>query len=109
MNGSAEARAAWDRLAGELEASDASISRSTMMGLPCLRRDGAFFASFDKRDGSLVVKLAADDVAARVADGRGRSFAPAGRVFREWIAIDAVDEDTWRAALDDALAFARSR
>jgi len=28
-----------------------------MMGLPCLRLDGAFFASCDRRTGDLLVKL----------------------------------------------------
>jgi hypothetical protein len=33
------------------------VTRSTMMGLPCLRLDGAFFASCDRRTGDLLVKL----------------------------------------------------
>ena len=99
----------WESLGDELVASDPAITRSTMMGLPCLRLDGAFFASLDKRSGDLIVKLAADDVAARVESGQGQPFAPAGKVFREWVAIDSVDEDIWRAALGDALAFARTK
>ena len=104
-----EQLALWEQLADELEASDAAISRSTMMGLPCLRLDGAFFASLDKRHGELIIKLSREDVAARVADGSGHSFAPAGKVFREWLAIDGASETLWRAALADALAFARTR
>ena len=99
----------WDTLAAELEASDPAIARSTMMGLPCLRLDGAFFASLDTRTDRLIVKLAADDVSARAADGTGQPFAPAGKVFREWVAIDRDDEHTWRRALADALAFARTK
>jgi hypothetical protein len=97
----------WEQLSEELVASDPAITRSTMMGLPCLRLDGAFFASLDKQNGHLIVKLAADDVSTRVASGEGKSFAPAGKVFREWLAIDDDSESVWRAALDDALAFAR--
>ena len=97
----------WEALAGELEASDPAITRSTMMGLPCLRVDGAFFASFDERKGALIIKLPAKEVQARVAEGRGHSFAPAGKVFREWIAIDNEDEAIWRASLTEALAFVR--
>ena len=104
-----QAQARWDQLADELEAADPAVSRSTMMGLPCLRFDGAFFASLDKRGDRLVVKLAAADVSARVADGRGRSFAPSGRVFREWVSIEGEDERGWRQALEDALAFARTK
>lgn len=77
-----------------------------MMGLPCLRLDGAFFASLDKHSGELIVKLPADEVAARVADGSGRAFAPAGKVFREWLVVVASGEDDWRAGLRDALEFA---
>jgi hypothetical protein len=101
--------ALWRQLADELEASDPGISTSTMMGLPCLRLDGAFFASLDKRSGELIVKLAADDVAERIAASRGHAFAPAGRVFREWVVVDRCDEPTWRAALADALEFARMK
>src|SRR5262249_7496937 len=46
----------FDRLAESLLAQP-DVSRSTMMGLPCLRRSGAFFASYDRRTGNLVVKL----------------------------------------------------
>ena len=101
------AQGLWEQLADELEAADEAVSRSTMMGLPCLRVDGAFFASFDKRQEALIVKLAATNVAARVAEGRGQSFAPAGKVFKEWLALDGVDPDEWRAALHDALLFVR--
>lgn len=97
----------WETLATELTAADAAVTRSTMMGYPCLRYDGAFFASLDMRTGGLIVKLAADEVAIRVADGRGRPFAPAGRAFREWLSIVDLDEDGWRRAIAEALAFVR--
>jgi len=35
----------------------AGVTRSTMIGFPCLRLDGDFFASCDHRTGELVVKL----------------------------------------------------
>ena len=104
-----DGRTHWDQLAEELQAADPAISRSTMMGLPCLRLDGAFFASLDKRSGELIVKLSAEDVTIRIEDGRGRSFAPAGKVFREWMVVPGHEIDTWRSALDDALTFARAK
>ena len=58
-----------------------------MMGLPCLRWNGAFFASCDRRTGDLLVKLAESRVDELVASGRANSFAPAGRRFREWAAV----------------------
>jgi hypothetical protein len=84
------------------------VTRSTMMGFPCLRVAGAFFACCDKRTGALVVKLAEDHVDRLVASGRGEAFAPAGKRFREWIAIPYERRRSWRRMLDDALAFVQS-
>lgn len=81
------------------------VPRSTMMGLPCLRIDGAFFASCDVRHGDLLVKLPEVRVDALVAAGRAQRFAPAGRRFREWAAVPAGRSRSWRRLLDDALAF----
>ena len=41
---------------------DPAVGRSTMMGHPCVRRAGRFFASFDPRADCLVVKLPAERV-----------------------------------------------
>ena len=41
---------------------DPAVQRSTMMGLPCVRLDGRFFASLDRRTGALLVKLSAERV-----------------------------------------------
>lgn len=82
------------------------VERSTMMGLPCVRLDGAFFASFDRRTGHLLVKLTERRVDELRAAGRAESFAPAGRRFREWAAIP--DRRRWRSLLDEALATAQA-
>ncbi len=81
------------------------ITRSTMMGFPCLRIDGKFFATCDHRSGALVVKLSEDRVDGLVASGRAESFAPAGRPFREWASIPAERSRTWRRLLTEALDF----
>ena len=70
-----------------------------MMGFPCLRLHGRFFASVDRRTQALLVKLPADRVAALVASGEGEPFAPAGRVFREWVAFPRTDRRRWRSLL----------
>jgi hypothetical protein len=85
---------------------DPAVRRSTMMGLPCVRFDGRFFASLDRRTGALVVKLPPDRVAELVADETGEPFAPAGRVFREWIAVPRPDRARWQALLAEARGFA---
>jgi hypothetical protein len=94
-------------LAERLLATD-GVERSTMMGLPCLRIHGAFFASCDRRTGDLVVKLLKSRVDELVASGRAQTFAPAGRRFRQWAAIPVERSRTWRRLLDDALRFVES-
>ena len=81
------------------------ITRSTMMGLPCVRVGGAFFASCDRRSGDLLVKLPEARVDELVTSGRAQAFAPAGRRFREWAAVPVERSRTWRRLLDEALAF----
>ena len=82
------------------------VTRSTMMGLPCLRWNGTFFASCDRRTGDLLVKLAEGRVDELVASERGQPFAPAGRRFREWAAIPDHRSRSWKRLLDEALEFA---
>lgn len=83
----------------------ATVTRSTMMGLPCLRANGRFFASFDRRTTALVVKLPEARVHELIQSGEAEPFAPSGRRFREWASIDAARSETWSARLDEALEF----
>ena len=78
------------------------VSRSTMMGYPCLRFHGDFFAACDRRAGSLVVKLDAVQVDRLLAAGRAEPFTPNGRRFREWAAIPYRQRRTWARHLDAA-------
>ena len=84
------------------------VTRSTMMGYPCLRVEKKFFATFDRGTGDLVVKLPVDRVNQVIAGGAGRAFAPAGRRFREWVALPVSSESRWPAYLDEALEFVSS-
>jgi hypothetical protein len=93
----------WD-LAEPLMA-EGVADRSTMMGFPCLRTGGDFFASLDHRTGDLIVKLPADRVTELVESGEGQSFAPAGRTFREWVSMPEPDENRWKQLMDEARAF----
>ena len=85
---------------------DPAVGRSTMMGYPCVRRAGRFFASFDTRAEALVVKLPQGRVAELVADGTGEPFVPNGRVFREWVTIPEPDPGVWEQLLAEARDFA---
>ena len=103
---SADAREAlfWD-LAQQLLA-EPGVTRSTMMGYPCLRANGAFFACVERATGNLIVKLPAHRVSELAATGQALPFAPNGRTFREWAAFPVADPAEWRALITEARAFA---
>jgi hypothetical protein len=71
-----------------------------------VRYQGRFFAALDRRGYALLIKLPQPHVAQLVADGDGEPFAPAGRVFREWVAIPQPDRQRWSTLLAEAKAFA---
>lgn len=101
MNGpTVEEEQFWEAAAGLLALP--GISRSMMMGLPCLRQDGTFFAAYDRRSGDLLVKLDHARVDQLVGDLHAHPFAPAGRRFRQWAAISPDLAGTWQALLDEA-------
>ena len=100
-----DARTLYDELTDDL-LYDPAVGRSTMMGYPCVRRAGRFFASFDTRAEALIVKLPRERVADVIADGTGEPFAPNGRVFREWVTIPEPDAAVWERLLAEARAFA---
>ncbi|TMC08205.1 MAG: hypothetical protein E6J41_14280 [Chloroflexi bacterium] len=100
----AEREALFWRLAERLLA-DPAVTRSTMMGLPCLRAGGSFFASLERATGNLIVKLPRARVQELVGTGAGVAFAPNRRVFREWVAMPAPDPEAWSGLLAEARAF----
>jgi hypothetical protein len=81
----------------------AGVTRSTMMGFPCLRLDGDFFASCDPQSGELVVKLNEMRASALIEAGKAEPFAPNGRRFREWARIPQRLHRSWPTLLDEAL------
>ena len=87
---------------------DPAIGRATMMGYSCVRLAGRFLATYDEKDSRLVVKLPRERVLEVIEAGDGEPFAPAGKVFREWVAIPTPDRDLWRTLLADAADFARN-
>ena len=81
------------------------VTRSTMMGFPCLRVRGLFFASTDRATGALLVKLPEARVDELIDAGQAEPFAPAGRRFREWASIPYERARTWKRLLGEALEF----
>ncbi len=94
----------WD-LAAEFQAADERVVEGTIMGSPCLRVGTEFLAMPHHKKEGLVVKLPASRVAAAIEAEQGESFAPAGKVFKEWLAVIEVDENRWRALLAEGIDF----
>ena len=97
----------WE-LAEPLLLTRVGVTRSTMMGFPCLRINGGFFASLDRKNGQLVGNYRRRASRELFASGATFPFPPAGRTFREWAAIPSSASDTWPALLEEALAFVAS-
>ena len=76
-----------------------------MMGTRCLRVDGEFLAMVFHKQDRLIVKLPSARVRELIDQGEGEEFAPAGRVFSEWLSVVDESEDVWRSLLDEGREF----
>lgn len=83
------------------------VEEGTMMGHHCLRSTsgGGFVATVERGTGNLVVKLSKETVAELVESGEGLPFAPAGKVFREWVAIP--DQKRWVELVKASIEFVK--
>ena len=85
------------------------VEQSTMMGTPCLRYQGEFFAMmFDKAD-SLIVKVSADRVNELIETGKGNPFNFTKKQFREWVLIPGKFEEEYSDYIEEALRYAKQR
>lgn len=91
-------------LAAELQREDPRIVEGTIMKGRCLRVGKEFLALVDYKGSGLVVKLPKGRVAELIEKKRGQPFAPAGRVFREWLSVPKPNERHWRNLLREAVA-----
>ena len=82
-----------------------AVDEGQLMGFPCLRVNDEFFCTCDHRSGDLIVKLPKERVIELVKEGVGEPFAPAGRVFKEWMAVSDRDTRLWITLMDEALEF----
>lgn len=94
----------WD-LAAELAAADPRVAEGTIMGGRCLRVGEEFLALVDFKGSGLVVKLPRARVDELIEDGIGKPFAPAGKVFREWVSVPKADRARWRKLLREGVAY----
>jgi hypothetical protein len=93
------------QLAAELQKRDPRITEGTIMNGRCLRVGKEFLALVDYKGSGLVVKLPRQRVVDLIDAGVGRPFAPAGKVFKEWLSVSALDRALWRKLLREGLAF----
>ncbi|MDX2018966.1 MAG: hypothetical protein SF187_01900 [Deltaproteobacteria bacterium] len=94
-------------LAAELMRESPTVVEGTIMNGRCLRVGEEFLALVDYKGSGLVVKLTAERVAALVAAGTGQPFAPAGRVFKEWVSVPEPDRRRWGALLREGALLAK--
>jgi hypothetical protein len=83
------------QLAGELQREDPRVREGTIMNGRCLRVADEFLALLDYKGSGLVVKLSKERVAELIKAGVGQPFAPAGKVFKEWVSIPVFDRQGW--------------
>jgi hypothetical protein len=93
------------QLASELQAEDERVVLGRIMSSKCLRVGKEFLALYDPKRRGAVVKLPRARVDELIADGTGHSFAPAGRVFREWVLVGDDQRRRWKRLLRDGIAF----
>lgn len=94
----------WE-LIDELQLEDPRIEEGTIMGGRCARVAGEFLGLVEFKGSGLVVKLPRERVQQLIDEGIGQPFAPAGKVFKEWVSVPARDRRRWRALLREGVAF----
>ena len=98
----------WE-LIDELMVDDPRIEEGTIMGGRCARVSGEFLGLVDFKGSGLVVKLPRERVEELIDQGVGQPFAPAGKVFKEWVSIPSRDRRRWRSLLRKGVAFVAPR
>ena len=100
-----EAQELFWKIAADLHEADERVVEGTIMGGRCLRVGSEFLGLVDFKGSGLVVKLPRERVAELINAGVGRSFAPAGKVFKEWLSVPTPDAALWRSLLEEGIDF----
>ncbi len=96
----------WD-CAAELFHMDEDAHEGTIFGFRCLRVREEF-SSMPAND-QLWVKLPEERVNELIEADVGEVCAPAGRPFREWVAISDLDEGLWLTLMHESADFVRPK
>jgi hypothetical protein len=94
----------WE-LGAELQRDDPRVQPGTIMNGRCLRVGKEFLALVDYKGSGLVVKLPKQRVSALIEAGVGKPFGPAGKIFKEWVAVPKPDREFWRELLCEGVEF----
>lgn len=83
-----------------------SIVEGTIMGGECARTQAGEFVAMPHHKGpGIVVKLTRARVAELTDAGVGEPFAPAKKVFKEWVLVRAHDHEQWQGLLVESVEF----
>lgn len=91
----------FDRLSEEL-INSGDARPGMMMGFPCLKIKGHYYACKDKRSSALIIKLSEKRVNALIISGEALPFTPAGQLFSLWAVMEVFHENLWRGVLREA-------
>lgn len=94
----------WE-LAADLHGIDPRVVEGKIMSCKCLRVGKEFLALINLKGSGLVVKLPKERVAALIDEGVGQSFAPAKKVFKEWLSVPVPNRSLWRGLLLEGIEF----
>jgi len=94
----------WE-LIEEFQLEDPRVEEGTIMGGRCARVSGEFLGLVDYKGSGMVVKLSQERVAELIDQGVGQPFAPAKKVFKEWVAVPKRDRRRWRSLLRESIDF----
>lgn len=94
----------WE-LIEEFQLEDPRVEEGTIMNGRCARVAGEFLGLVDHKGSGLVVKLPKERVAELIEQGIGQPFAPAKKVFKEWVSVPRRDRRRWRALIAESIAF----
>ncbi len=83
------------------------VEQSTMMGTPCLRYEGQFFAMMFEREDALIIKVSEARVLELIEDGTGKEFNFTKKRFKEWVLIPKSNQGQYENLMLEALNFVK--
>ena len=101
-----DARARYDDICDALTAWRPDVTRSSVFGMPCLKRSGRVVAGFTRTEGGMVFKLTDLEAHARALSFPGAHlFDPSGRGehFRQWVVVPYACVDEWESLAYEAV------